>query len=108
MRTWEDEARYLRERIADLEDRIDRLINDAPDATPSAVFRIGTVPGTASKVFYPATMVTVTGDETEGTAVSTDDVGDTTIAGLGSKVPPVGTYVVGAMVADRWACLYNG
>ena len=108
MKSWEDEARQLRELIDDLSNRVDQLLADAPIDNLSAVFRIETVTGTNPLTYYTATAITVGGTESEGSTATTADVGRTTIAGLGTKMPTPGVFVVAAMVPNRWVCIYNG
>src|SRR5262252_2578857 len=97
MKSWEDEARQLRELIDDLSNRVDQLLADAPIDNFSAVFAIDMsgAPGTDPHVFFRAYMQRVTGPEVEnGTASAGNVGGPVMIAGLGTKVPPNSVYVL--------------
>lgn len=108
MRTWEEEARSLREQLADLEAKVEQLMNDAADVGISAVFRITATIGTDPLIFFPAEMLNISGEETEGTPVlSTSVTTQPVLAGFGNAVPPALTYVVASWVDNRWAFIYN-
>jgi hypothetical protein len=111
MHDCEGEVRLLRQRLADLEEEIERLESGAAEGEACLVGKTvsqGAYP-TAAGRFFALTVQAVTGTETEGSAQTLDAEDDTILAAnLGSAIPPAGTAVAVDRVRHRWVFRYDG
>lgn len=107
----EDELRQLRDRVADLEDLLDRLEGEGNDGAACVVgtsFAQSSYPGSAG-MFYAFHRTSVTGTETEGsTPTLTTDADVILAANLGTAVPPSGTAIPLDRVPHRWVFRHDG
>lgn len=104
-----DEATVLRRRVDDLQSLLDRLPDPAA-GPPSLLLKTVAVTSypAAAGVVYGVQAVRPSGNEVEGaTPGFTALTGVFYATNLGSKVPPVGTYVLGACVGGRWVFRYD-
>jgi hypothetical protein len=106
-----DEARILRERLAELCAALDR-IPDALACLPTSLLvqttTVATYPTVAGR-YYACTPVRAGGTEDENQVPSfTTLAGTYYAANLGSAIPPVGTRTVIDLVGDRYVFQYNG
>lgn len=106
-----EEVRLLRERIADLQARIDRR-GDAASGSVVGVgvtYQIAAYP-TAPNAWYALRPATVVGTETEGgSATPTPSPSGSILAyNLGTATPTPGTAVVVILCGDRYVFRYDG
>lgn len=111
MRNCEDEVRMLRERLAALEDLVDRLESDAPEGDACVVgtsFAQASYPAAAGS-FFAFHRTTVLGTEAEGSTQDlTSGTGVIIAANIGTAVPPAGTAIPLDRVSHRWTFRYDG
>lgn len=102
---------YYRDKILDLEDRLDSL--DAPtEGSASALVQTVSVSSypTTAFTFYAVQPLVIDGVEREGAAASfgPDPSRVFYACNLGSVVPPVGTKLVVTSCGGRWVFTFNG
>ncbi len=108
---WNDEARSLRHRLAEMAVTIATAESrDGSAGCQAIVLRTKTVNTypTSAGSFYACDVVTVGGTEAEGSAGSFAAAGTVYALNVGTKKPPTGTRVVASLQDGRFIFQYDG
>jgi hypothetical protein len=108
---WDDEARTLRSRMAELEAEMGRLDSEPSDGDPAMLvqtFDDGDYP-VGPDAYHACHPIDVGGVEAENEAV-TFDVSTAAVYCLnaGTTVPPAGTKLIVRAIDGRWVFAYHG
>lgn len=103
---------YLRERIIELEDRIDNEYGETPEGSLCefvTLFEEDEYPTEPNK-FFAAHPTSIGGTEDEGESASFNAANDRKIYvyNVGSQVPPEGTKIMATLVGRRWVIRFDG
>ena len=104
------DLRILRDRVSDVNDRIDRMGDDryGSAAIVGTTTTITTYP-TSGAAYYGIAVGNITSPEIEGQPGTVTTIGTTILAlNLGTQVPPVGTKVICHAAGGRWEFRYDG
>lgn len=106
----DSELVILRDRLASIENALDRLDSPAPQPEPILVQTTteSSYPSAAGH-YFACTPLDAGGAESEGSAVTTTSVAVTVyVAVLGSTKPPSGTKLLAFPCGGRLVAVYNG
>lgn len=107
----QDEARKLRERMGDLQERFDQLPTDtdAPASNRVFVTALKTTYPTSAGVYYCLQPQRISGAQTEGGVPTIGNAGTNKTFGLniGTSIPPLGTQVIACEIDGRWVFNYS-
>jgi hypothetical protein len=108
----DDDLRATRARLAEAADLLTRAGDEDDEGAPFLLCKTSTIAGpypTAVLKFYAVELVTLSGPEVEGGAVTVTGTGVKFLAAnAGKTVPPLGTVVRVYRVPHRFAFSYNG
>lgn len=107
----DDEARKLRERMGDLQERFDQLPTDTATPSPNRLFltAVKTHYPTVAGAYYCLQPQRLSGSQAEGGTSTLDDAGPNKTFGLniGRSIPPIGTLVIASVIDNVWVFRYS-